>query len=44
MDTTGAPQGASSFSAAAGNGVEVAVEAGSKENSDHVITGLGKHV
>jgi len=38
MDVTGAGQGASSFTAADGGGVEVAAEAGSKENSDHVIT------
>jgi hypothetical protein len=38
MDVTGAGQGASSFIAADGEGVEVAAEAGSKENSDHVIT------
>ncbi|HLQ57816.1 MAG TPA: DUF397 domain-containing protein [Streptosporangiaceae bacterium] len=40
MDITGAPQGASSLSAAdgEGDGVEVATEPGSKEGSDHVIT------
>ncbi len=37
MEMTGDQQGASSFSFAEG-GVEVATEAGSKENSDHVIT------
>jgi Domain of unknown function (DUF397) len=37
MDVTGDRQGSSSFSLAEG-GVEVATEAGSKENSDHVIT------
>jgi hypothetical protein len=37
MDVTGDQQGLSSFSVAEG-GVEVATEAGSKENSDHVIT------
>jgi len=42
MDVTSAGQGASGFTAAdgegVGEGVEVAAEAGSKENSDHVIT------
>jgi len=37
MDMTGDRQDASDFSVAEG-GVEVATEAGSKENSDHVIT------
>ena len=38
MDVTGDQQGLSSFSVAEDGGVEVATEAGSKENSDHVIT------
>ena len=38
MDVTSAGQGASGVNAADGEGVEVATEAGSKENSDHVIT------
>ena len=44
MDVTGArhhasgPVAADGHGAADGNGVEVAIEAGSKENSDHVIT------
>jgi hypothetical protein len=37
MDVTGDQQGLSSFSVAEG-GVEVVTEAGSKENSDHVVT------
>jgi Domain of unknown function (DUF397) len=37
MDVTGDQQGLSSFSVAEG-GVEVVTEAGSKENSDRVIT------
>jgi hypothetical protein len=36
QDATGAPRGTSSLDDA--DGVEVATEAGSKENSDHVIT------
>jgi hypothetical protein len=38
MDVTSARQGASSVGEAGSEGVEVAAEAGSKENSDHVIT------
>ena len=38
MDVTSAGQGASGSAAADGEGVEVATEAGPKENSDHVIT------
>ena len=37
-DVTGARPGDAASTAADGEGVEVATEAGSKENSDHVIT------